>query len=68
MKSAIQNQSAAVEVKAKGRTASVTRETKETKISIRIDLDTPGEVDIKTSLPLVPMIGDVWHTVGRFAA
>ncbi len=53
MKSAIQNQSAEVEVKAKSRTASVTRETKETKISIRVDLDTPGEVDIKTSLPFL---------------
>ena len=52
---------------AASRTATVVRATKETQISIRVDLDNPGEVSIKTSLPFLSHMLEAFAVHGRFS-
>jgi imidazoleglycerol-phosphate dehydratase len=49
------------------RKATVERQTKETQISIRVDLDNPGEVSIKTSLPFLSHMLEAFAVHGRFS-
>jgi imidazoleglycerol-phosphate dehydratase len=69
MKSVVQSEQSVDNTaeKAKSRTASVSRKTKETDISIRVDLDTPGEVSIKTSLPFLSHMLEAFAVHGRFS-
>ncbi|HNB25141.1 MAG TPA: hypothetical protein PKZ32_22160, partial [Candidatus Melainabacteria bacterium] len=66
MKSIVQNQSIDAS-ETRSRTASVSRKTKETDISIRVDLDVPGEVDVKTSLPFLSHMLEALAVHGRFS-
>lgn len=69
MKSVVQNEQNVdnTAAKAKSRSASVSRKTKETDINIRVDLDTPGEVSIKTSLPFLSHMLEAFAVHGRFS-
>jgi len=70
MKSTMQNDrksDAAAEVSTRSRTAAVERSTKETQISMRVDLDNPGEVSIKTSLPFLSHMLEAFAVHGRFS-
>jgi imidazoleglycerol-phosphate dehydratase len=49
------------------RVATVTRKTKETDITVEIDLDQPGQVDIQTSLPFLSHMLEAFAVHGRFS-
>lgn len=67
MKSTTQSERKSETGAAVGRTATVVRTTKETQISIRVDLDIPGEVSIKTSLPFLSHMLEAFAVHGRFS-
>jgi len=67
MKSVVPSQTAENGTKTESRSASLSRKTKETDISIRVDLDAPGEVNIKTSLPFLSHMLEALAVHGRFS-